>query len=160
MEEKDPRFQPLEERDGVAIIPDRWKVDFFTSMGELSRFFIELKENGRLMGTRCGRCGAVYCYPRSWCHECYVDCDWVEMSGRGEVVMFSRVEINLSDIQTAPAPFVQGSVRLENARYPMVNFIREAAWEDIFPGMPVRARFLPQEERTGRIRDFHFVPER
>jgi hypothetical protein len=159
MEEKDPRFAPIKDQDGFAVVPDRWKIDFFTSMGELSRFFMELKDNGRLMGTRCPKCGSVYCYPRSWCHECYVDCDWVEMSGKGKVVMFARVEINLSDIQTAQVPFVQGSVQLDEARYPIVNFFRNVSYENLSKGMPVKVEFLPAEERTGRIRDFYFVPD-
>ena len=159
MEEKDPRFTPIKDQDGFAVVSDRWKIDFFTSMGELSRFFMELKDNGRLMGTCCPKCGSVYCYPRSWCHECYVDCDWVEMSGKGKVVMFARVEINLSDIQTAQVPFVQGSVQLDEARYPIVNFFRNVSYEDLSKGMPVKVEFLPAEERTGRIRDFYFVPD-
>ena len=32
----DPRFKPLKEQDGFAIIPDRWKIDYFASAGELT----------------------------------------------------------------------------------------------------------------------------
>jgi uncharacterized OB-fold protein len=159
MSERDPRFDPIKEQDGQAIIPDRWKIDFFVSAGELSRFFTELKDNARLMGTRCPECGSVYCWPRSWCHDCYVDCEWVEMSGKGKVVMFSRVEISLNDLQTAVPPFIQGSVMLEGARYPIVVFYRDVAFDDLHAGMPVRIEFKPADERTGRIRDFYFVPD-
>src|SRR5659263_640816 len=48
MEENDPRFKPIKEQDGFALVPDRWKIDYFASAGELSRFFIELKENAKL----------------------------------------------------------------------------------------------------------------
>jgi len=156
---EDPRFDPIKEQNGFAIAPDRWKIDFFASMGELSRFFIELKENARIMGTRCPTCGSVFCWPRSWCHECYEDCEWVEMSGRGEVVVFSQISINLNDLQRQQPPFMQGSVLLEGARYPIVSFFREVAFEEMSAGMPVKAVFLPPEERTGRIRDFYFVPD-
>lgn len=156
---EDPRFDPMKEQNGFAIAPDRWKIDFFASMGELSRFFIELKENARIMGTRCPTCGSVFCWPRSWCHECYEDCEWVEMSGRGEVVVFSQISINLNDLQRQQPPFMQGSVLLEGARYPIVSFFREVAFEEMSAGMPVKAVFLPPEERTGRIRDFYFVPD-
>jgi len=54
----DPRFKPLKEQDGFAIIPDRWKIDYFASAGELSRFFLELKDNAKIMGTRCPSCSA------------------------------------------------------------------------------------------------------
>jgi len=155
----DPRFKPLKEQDGFAIIPDRWKIDYFASAGELSRFFLELKDNAKIMGTRCPSCGSLYCWPRSWCHDCYVDCDWEEMSPRGEVVVFSRIEINLNDLNQMTPPFVQGSVLLSGARYPIVSFFRDVDFADMHKGMPVKAVFLPAEERTGRIRDFYFVPE-
>ena len=159
MEENDPRFKPIKEQDGFALVPDRWKIDYFASAGELSRFFIELKENAKLMGTKCPKCGSVYFWPRSWCHDCWVDCELVEMSGKGKVVVWSQVEISLNDLQTAQVPFVQGSVLLEGARYPVVVFYRDVAYEDMYRGMPVRVEFLPPEERTGRSRDFYFVPD-
>lgn len=157
-EDKDLRFVPVKEQDGFAIIPDQWKVDYYASAGELSRFYLELA-NGKLMGTRCPNCGSVYFWPRSWCHDCYEDCEWVEMSGKGEVVVFSQVFISLNDIQKAQPPFVQGSVLLEGARYPVVVFFRDVAFEDMHRGMPVRVEFLPPEERSGRARDFYFVPD-
>jgi uncharacterized protein len=155
----DPRFQPIKEQDGFVITPDRWKIDYFASQGELSRFFKELKDNGRILGTRCPSCGSVYCWPRSWCHDCYEDCDWVEMSGKGEVVVFSQIEINLNDLQRQQPPFLQGSVLLDGARYPIVSFFRDVAFDDMHRGKRMKAVFLPPEERTGRIRDFYFVPD-
>ncbi|MBU4386357.1 MAG: Zn-ribbon domain-containing OB-fold protein [Actinobacteria bacterium] len=157
-DDRDPRFVPIKVQDGFAVIPDRWKVDFRVSAGELSRFYIELKENARLMGTRCPNCGSVYCWPRSWCKDCYVDCEWVEMSGKGKLTLCSRVEISLSDIQKE-VPFFQGGVHLDGARYPVVVMLRPVEFEDLHVGMPVHAEFLPSEERTGRIRDFYFVPD-
>jgi uncharacterized OB-fold protein len=157
-EPKDPRFKPIKVQDGLALMPDQWKIDFYATMGELSRFFIELKENGRLMGTRCPNCGSIYCWPRSWCHDCYEDCEWVEMSGKGLITLVSRVQVSLSDLQRE-VPYCQGGVQLEGARYALVNYIRGAEFESLRPGVPVRAEFLPPEQRTGRVRDFYFVPD-
>lgn len=157
-EDKDPRFKPIREQDGFALMPDRWKVDFWATEGELSRFFIELKDNARLMGTRCPECGSVYFWPRSWCKDCYVDCDWVEMPQKGRLTVFSRVEISLSELRRE-VPFYQGGVLLEGARYPVVVILQPPNPDDLYVGMPVSARFLPAEERTGRPRDFYFVPD-
>lgn len=158
MPETDPRFKPVKMQDGFALIPDRWKVDFFASAGELTPFYTELKENARLMGTKCPECGSVYFWPRSWCHDCYVDCDWVEVSGKGELTVFSRVEVSLSEIQTE-VPFYQGGVHLEGVRYATVVIIRPESFEDLYVGMPMKAEFLPADERTGRPRDIYFVPD-
>jgi hypothetical protein len=154
----DPRFDPGFEKDGVFILPDRWKIDYQCASGELSKFYKELKENARLMGTRCPSCGITYFWPRSWCHRCYEDCEWVEMSGKGVVPMFTRVEISLNDLQTE-VPYIQGGVLLDGAAYPAISFIR-GEFSEMENGMRVRAEFLPAEERTGRIRDFFFVPDK
>lgn len=153
----DPRFRPVKEQEGIAIIPDRWKVDFFVSAGELSRFYLELKENARLMGTKCPGCGSVYFWPRSWCHDCYLDCEWVEMSGKGRLTVVSRVDVILTDVPREP-PFYGGGVIMEGARYPVVVALRPTDYDSLYQGMPMKAGFLPPEERTGRITDFFFVP--
>jgi len=155
--EKDLRFAPMKVENEIVLMPDCWKVDYWASMGELSRFFMEVKENGRLMGTKCPECSSIYFWPRSWCHECYVDCEWVEMSGKGKLTVFGKVEISLSDLQKE-VPYIQGGVHLEGARYAVAVCIR-ANYEDLYVGMPVKVEFLPPEERTGRIRDFYFVPD-
>lgn len=158
IEENDPRNRALKEKDGIAFVPDRWNVDFMVSMGELSRFYVELKENARLMGTRCPRCGSRYFWPRSWCHDCYVDCEWLEMPTRGTITLFGRVDISLSEMRT-DVPFYQGGVLLESARYPVIAILKPDDPAVLRPGMPVRAEFLPPAERTGRPRDFYFVPD-
>lgn len=158
MSDKDLRFEPVKMEGDVALLPDTWKFNFWASAGELSRFFVELKENARLMGTKCPTCGSVYCWPRSWCHECYAECDWVEMSGKGRLTVFSRVEISLSEIQKN-VPFFQGGVHLEEARYPIVAFLKPAEIDGLSAGMQMRVEFLPARERTGRTRDFFFVPD-
>ena len=35
------------------------------------RFFKEIKENGRIMGARCKKCGKIYVPPKLYCEECF-----------------------------------------------------------------------------------------
>lgn len=154
----DPRLKPVREQDGFVLMPDRWQIDFWASCGELSRFYTELKENALFMGTKCPACGSVYFWPRSWCHECYVDCDWVEVSTRGKLTLFCRVEISLSDLRR-DVPFYQGGVHLDGVRYPIAAILNAPDPDALHAGMRVKAKFLPPEERHGTPRDFHFVPD-
>jgi uncharacterized OB-fold protein len=158
-ENTDSRLKPAREENGIVLMPDQWKVDFWASCGELSRFYTELKENARFMGTKCPACGSIYFWPRSWCHECYMDCEWVEVSTKGKLTMFCRVDISLSDLRR-DVPFYQGGVHLDGVRYPIAAILDAPSYDDFFVGMPVRAKFLPPEERRGTPRDFHFVPDR
>ena len=58
------------------------RFSFRHSLGKLSRFFLEL-EQGRLMATRCPRCGAVWMPPRVHCPEDLAVTEWVELPGTG-----------------------------------------------------------------------------
>jgi uncharacterized OB-fold protein len=158
MADKDLRKAPGQwsDEDGAFILPDEWRLTYMVSCGELSPFFRALKEEGRLMGTRCPSCGSVYCPPRSWCHDCYEDTEWVEMSGKGELVAFTKGYFATSDL-VDEVPFYQGGVRLEGARYPIVCRIKLDDEEKLKPGIPMKVVFKPPEERLGRVTDYYFV---
>jgi uncharacterized OB-fold protein len=158
MAEKDLRKEPGQWRDeeGVFILPDEWRLSYMVSCGELSPFFRALKEEGKLMGARCPSCGSIYCPPRSWCHDCYEDTEWVEMSGKGELIAFTKGYFATSDL-VDEVPFYQGGVRLEGARYPIVCRIKLDDEEKLRPGIPMRVEFKTPEERLGRVTDYYFV---
>lgn len=46
---------------------------------------------GKFMGLRCKKCGAIECPPYAACNTCGAhDMEWVELSGDAELVTFSR----------------------------------------------------------------------
>jgi uncharacterized OB-fold protein len=54
------------------------------------RFLDEMK----LVGSRCGSCGALHVPPRAMCPVCYSDeVSWEEMSGDGELVAYTTIHI-------------------------------------------------------------------
>lgn len=142
----------------MFFLPDEWRLFYMVSCGELSPFFQALREEGKLMGTRCPSCGSIYCPPRSWCHDCYLDTEWVEMSGRGELIAYTKGYFATSDL-VEEVPFYQGGVLLEGARYPIVCRIKPDDEEKLRPGLPMRVEFKSSEERLGRVTDYYFVPD-
>jgi uncharacterized OB-fold protein len=54
--------------------------------------FIGYLEEGKVMGTRCKECGAIYFPPRSDCCRCLrSDTEWFEISGTGKLLSFSQL---------------------------------------------------------------------
>lgn len=52
-----------------------------------------LKE-GKLLGLKCNQCGTYICPPRKVCPECQSeDLDIVELSGKGEILTFTVVQV-------------------------------------------------------------------
>jgi hypothetical protein len=56
-------------------------------------FALYLRE-GKLQGSKCTACDAVFVPPRSWCPHCHqADMQWVPMSGTGRLVAFTCISI-------------------------------------------------------------------
>ena len=55
--------------------------------------FIDHLASGKVTGTRCRDCGAVFFPPRADCHQCLVDnMEWFDVDGSGKLVTFSRLQ--------------------------------------------------------------------
>ena len=64
----------------------------FTAITKVNDFVSQL-EQGKVMGTRCKGCDAVYFPPRSDCAKCLSsDMAWFEVAGKGKLVSYSKLE--------------------------------------------------------------------
>ncbi len=125
------------------------------------RFFREIKDNARFMGTRCPTCDLVYVPPRLYCERCFAHLDeWVEVSPVGTVATFTVLHVDL-DENPLPEPQIVALVELDGADGGLVHFLGEVEPDDVYTGMPVEAVFKPAEERVGAITDIrYFRPAR
>lgn len=76
-------------------IDDRFKkfgTVSFTSVTKVNDF-IGFLEAGKVMGTRCPDCGAVYFPPRADCFQCFSSqTEWFEVVGTGKLITFSQLK--------------------------------------------------------------------
>jgi uncharacterized OB-fold protein len=55
--------------------------------------FVDYLEKGKVMGTKCKDCGALYFPPRSDCSKCLdSNMEWFEVSGTGKLMSFSELK--------------------------------------------------------------------
>jgi hypothetical protein len=76
-------------------VDDRFKKFGTVSFTAISKTndFITYLEQGKVMGTRCKDCGALFFPPRSDCCHCLKDhMAWFEISGNGKLVSFSELK--------------------------------------------------------------------
>jgi uncharacterized OB-fold protein len=115
-----------------------------------SRFLAALRDQGRLLGSRCPACARVAAPARPFCPACGTDSpETVEVGPEGV----------LSAWTARPDGTVFGLVRLDGADGALVHRVL-AAPDDLAPGIRVRARLAP--ERVGSILDiagFEPLPE-
>ena len=155
----------MAEVKGVELItvPDKWEIPYAYSAGEtISKFLTELRDNGRIMATKCPKCQEVLLPPRSFCASCFVSLkdQWVEIEPVGELVTFS---ICTEKITGAPEPpYIVAFVKLGGATVPMAQFLKgidlsdpAKAGRELKAGMAVKAVFKEKSERKASITDFH-----
>ena len=90
------------------------------------------------MGSRCTGCGHTAFPPRADCPKCLGgEFEFVEMSGRGTVVTFTRIDAAPAGFEDV-APFTQGVVDLEETGRLLAWFGESIDTEEIAIGMPVQ----------------------
>ena len=83
----------------------------------VKKFYDEL-ENGKILGRKCKRCGAVEFPPVLMCNTCgNTETEWCEISGEGELTEF----VTVSMVTTVPAlqhlmPYGLGIVKIKEGR--------------------------------------------
>ncbi|MGA2110793.1 MAG: Zn-ribbon domain-containing OB-fold protein [Anaerolineales bacterium] len=119
------------------------------------RFLRVLKEQGKIMGARCGACEVTYVPPRMYCERCLKplpDASWKEVGPRGELVSFTRVYLDLDGEQLKTPRWV-GLVRLEGASGVLLHYLQLPEGVPLRPGIQVEAVLKPAGERRGSILD-------
>jgi uncharacterized OB-fold protein len=129
-------------------------------VGELSKFFIEIRDNGKLFGTRCTKCGYGYFPPRIYCGKCYAPCEWEEISGKGQIYTATMAYFGVScfsDKVPLSIAFIKMDEMNQLIRHTVILKPEDKKMENLKKGTRVRVEFKPKEQREGRITDFYFV---
>ncbi len=119
-----------------------------------SEFFVKLRDDQKITATRCAQCDKTYMPPASICSHCFDKLDeWVELSGRGEVVSYTVIHYD-EPAHPLPAPFASAIVRLEGADTGITHFLGEVHLDKITIGMKVEPVF--KDEREGNMLDIQY----
>lgn len=102
--------------------------------------FYKYVSQGKLMGGRCKRCGAVHLPPRPVCSKCFSkDFEWVEIPPKGKLLTYTIIHVAPTRFQSM-APYAVGIIQLENG-LKIPGMIRDVAPEKIKIGMNLKVVF-------------------
>jgi len=123
------------------------------------RFFREIKDNARILGTHCETCDLVYVPAAMFCERCFAQLDeWVEVESRGTVFTYTVLYRDLDD-QPLDKPAILAYVKLQGSDGGLIHYLGQVDPEDVYIGMAVEAVFKAPAEREGGILDIqHFRP--
>jgi uncharacterized OB-fold protein len=118
-----------------------------------SATFYSLLAEHKLVGTRCGSCGALYLPPRPLCTACYSDdMAWSEFSGKGKLLAFTTIHIAPTAMIAAgygrDNPYCTGIVQLEEGPAISAQILGVDAThpEQIAIGTPLQVAFVERGE--------------
>jgi hypothetical protein len=120
------------------------------------RFFREIKDNARFMGTSCESCGITYVPPRLYCERCFAKLDdWVEVEPTGTVHTYTVLHLAL-DGSPLERPEILAFIKLDGSDGGIVHRLGEVDPNEVKIGMRVEAVFKPEAEREGSINDIRY----
>ncbi len=125
-----------------------------------SPFFIGLID-GKILGTRCPKCGDMWVPVRTHCWN--LDCnlqktEWIEMPLKAKVHTWTIAGWSgRSSLKRLPIVLVYGIV--EGSKVAIANELHGIEPWNVEFGMPLKIVFKPKDERVGAITDFHFEPD-
>ncbi len=121
-----------------------------------SRFLIELRDNKRIMGTRCPKCNLVYVPARSVCRDCFGQLsEWVEVSNKGTLLSHA-IARQPTPVQPVPPPIIYGIIQLDGADTGFVHMLGEVDPQQLKVGMRVKAVFKTKKQRVASILDIKY----
>lgn len=110
--------------------------------------FLSYLEKGKVMATRCRRCGTNYFPPRMDCPKCVgSDVEWFEIKGNGKLVTYTVVNYGPTGFEE-DAPYTLAIADFDGVRI-FGRLSKSLKESDIKPGMVVKV--LPVKLLGGRI---------
>ena len=115
---------------------ERFGVVSFTSQTKAAPFVDHL-DKGKLAGTRCKSCGAVYFPPRADCSGCLSSAmEWSEVTGKGKLISYSKLIYAPTGFE-ADLPYTIALVEFENGMKVFGRLSKVFKDEDLAIGMPL-----------------------
>lgn len=145
----------------MYLSAERWVgIDCKYSAGKTgTRFLTELRDNKRIMGTKCLECNRVYVPARPVCPSCLsTKQEWVEVGPNGTLETYTiSIREESMRVFSMPGHIAFGIIKLDGADVGLIHYIAGCPFENLVNGMRVQAVF--KEERKGSILDIsHFRP--
>lgn len=120
------------------------------------RFFRELKDHARFLGSHCAKCDLIYVPATMFCERCFAELDdWVEVPSQGTVFTYTVLHQDLDENPMDP-PAILAYVKIDGTDGGLVHFVGETDPESVYIGMEVEAVFKDEANRVGSILDITY----
>lgn len=120
------------------------------------RFFREIKDSAKFVGTKCDKCNVIYVPPKIYCERCFSRLEnYTDVGTKGTVHTFTICYENV-DGTKKEEPTIIAMVKIDGTDGGLIHWLGEIDSKDVEIGMTVEAIFKTKEEREGSILDIKY----
>lgn len=120
------------------------------------RFFREIKDNAKFVGTKCDKCNVIYVPPKIYCERCFNRLEnYIDVGTKGTVHTFTICYENV-DGTKKEEPTIIAMVKIDGTDGGLIHRLCEVDPKEVKIGMTVEAIFKTKEEREGSILDIKY----
>ncbi len=139
----------------LLVIKWHYDVDYIHSYAQDSEFFRALGKK-QLLGSECTKCGYKYATPRGHCMMCGNETKWIELPLSGKIHSWTTCYFSGEEFLNE-TPFNLVMVEFDGIDSLFMSRLIEAEKDDIYIGMPVKAKF--RKWLKYNTTDVYFVPD-
>jgi len=139
-------------------IPGKLEIPYKYFAGAFqSKALVALRDEKKIMGSRCPKCKKTFFPPRSNCELCLGKIDkLVELGPEGKLVSWTVVNYREPTMSRKP-PYILGLIKLDRCSSAMLHFVGGIDPKKLKAGMRLKPVFA--RNRNGQILDIkHFKP--
>jgi len=120
------------------------------------RFYIALRDEGKLLATRCDKCDRTYMPPRMYCDQCFAELtNYAEVPSTGVIDSYTITYFS-RDGEPLREPEILGFVKIDKTDGGLIHRISEIKPESLKIGTKVAAVFEAKGKRQGALTDIKY----
>ena len=120
------------------------------------RFYIALRDEEKLLATRCENCDITFMPPRLYCDKCFAElANFMEVPSKGVIESYTITYFD-RDGQALPEPEILAFVKIDKTDGGLIHRIGEIKPESLKIGTKVTAVFEAKKERKGALTDIKY----
>ncbi|MFX0078789.1 MAG: Zn-ribbon domain-containing OB-fold protein [Candidatus Hermodarchaeota archaeon] len=117
------------------------------------RFYLALREDAKLLATRCDKCNITYMPPRMYCDKCFAElANYKEVPPTGIIDSYTITYFDM-DGEALPEPLVLAFIKIDQTDGGLIHKVGNIKPESLKIGTKVKALFKDKAQRTGALTD-------